>query len=72
MDRQLWDIVEGTDDPPKAEKNDMALGLIKYSCGRDLAYKIRRITSAKIAWNTLVAVCTLPKSKLHRYLYISL
>ena len=30
-DRQLWDIVEGTDDLPKAEKNDMALGLIKYS-----------------------------------------
>ena len=31
-DRQLWDIVEGTDDPPKAEKNGIALGLIKYSC----------------------------------------
>ena len=70
--RQLWDIVELTDDPPKAaEKNDMALGLIEYSCfwfrvrlnetlGFDMFF-----TSTKITWDALAAICTLPKSKLH-------
>lgn len=75
-DRQLWDIVEGTDDPPKAEKNDMALGLIRYSCRRfgfrdnfwltdKIGDKIGDITSAKIAWDALAAICALPKSKLN-------
>ena len=72
-DRQLWDIVEGTDDHPKAEKNDMALGLIKYSSfwfQDALSYKLRgdklgSITSAKIVWDALAAKCALPKSKLH-------
>ena len=78
MDRQLWDIVDGTDDPPKVEKNDMALALIKYSCywfQIGLSYisgidklareKLWSITSAKILWDTLAAICALPKSKLH-------
>ena len=80
MDQQLWDIVEGTDNPLKVEKNDMALALIKYSCfwfQVTLSYKLvseklGSITSAKILWDTLAAICALPKSKLHRYLYISL
>ena len=72
-DLQLLDIVEGTDDHPKAEKNDMALGLIKYSSfwfQDALSYKLRgdklgSITSAKIVWDALAAKCALPKSKLH-------
>ena len=64
--------MELTDDPPKAtEKNDMALGLIEYSCfwfqaglnetlGFDMFF-----TSAKIAWDALATICALPKSKLH-------
>ena len=67
-DRQLWDIVEGTDDPSKAEKNDMALGLIKYSSfwfQAGLDDQLESITSAKIVWDALAAICALPKSKLH-------
>ena len=76
IDQQLWDIVEGTDDPPKAEKNNMALALIKYSCfwfliwlsyklGGETSDKLGSITSAKIMWDALAAICALPKSKLH-------
>ena len=66
MDRQLWDIVEGTDDPPKAEKIDKALGLIRYSCfWSGLNDMLGSITSAKIVWDALAAICALPKSKLH-------
>ena len=66
IDRQLWDIVEGIDDPPKAEKNDMALGLIRNSCFRPgLVEKLEMINSAKIFWDGLAAICALPKSKLH-------
>nr|POF11817.1 hypothetical protein CFP56_66016 [Quercus suber] len=64
MDRQLWDIVEGTDNPPKAEKNDMALGLIEYSCfwfRAKIDDKLRRFTSAKIVWDALAVICALPK-----------
>ena len=65
-DQQLWEIVEGADDPSKEEKNDMALGLIWYSCGQSsLGNEIWSVTSAKIAWDTLAAICALPKSKLH-------
>ena len=71
-DQQLWDIVELTDDPPKAaEKNDMALVLIKYT-GSWFLTKLNEthgfdmvFTSAKIAWDALAAICALPKSKLH-------
>ena len=62
-DQQLWDIVERTDEPPKAkndeaafkawsEKNAMALGVIVFSCGYRLRFVIWWITSAKIAWDT--------------------
>ena len=79
---QLWDIVEETDEPPKEEndycafmawshKNDKVLRLIKYYLrGTPLKLAIEKTTSAKIAWDTLAAVCALHKSKLHRYLYI--
>ena len=72
-DRQLWVIVEGTDELLKAEtdevasqawseKNAMALGVIRYSCGGRLCWAIEMITSAKIAWHTLAAICKLPIS----------
>nr|POE67854.1 hypothetical protein CFP56_46270 [Quercus suber] len=55
-----------TDDPPKAEKNDMALGLIEYSCfwfRAELDDKLWRFTSAKIVWDALAAICALPKNE---------
>nr|XP_023875918.1 uncharacterized protein LOC111988362 [Quercus suber] len=72
-DRQLWDIVEGTNEILEAEtdeaaskawfeKNAMALGVIRYSCGGRLCWVIEMITSAKIAWHTLAAICKLPIS----------
>ena len=70
---QLWDIMEGTDESPKEEndgaafeawsqKNAKALKVIKDSCGDDFGRVIEMISSAKIAWDTLAAICTLPKS----------
>ena len=72
-DQQLWDIVEGNDEAPKAEndeaafkawsgKNAMALGVIRYSDEGPLKWAIWKITSAKIAWDTLSAICTIAKS----------
>ena len=63
-DEQLRDVVEGTNEPPKAEndeaafkawfgKNAMALGVIVFSCGYRLRFVIWWITSAKIVWDTL-------------------
>ena len=80
---QLWDIVEGTDEPPESnndyatfmawsKKNDTALKVIRDSCINAMEYAITNISSAKIAWDTLAGICALPESKLHRYLYISL
>ena len=82
-DEQLRDIVEGTNEPPNPEndaaafeawskKNDVALKVIRRECHNEFYDAIHRISSAKIAWDTLAAICALPKSKLHWYLYISL
>ena len=82
-DKQLWDIVEGTDEPSKvknddpafmawSQKNAEALKVIKRSSKNQFYDAIHRISSAKIAWDTLEAICALLESKLHRYLYISL
>ena len=66
--------MEGTDDPSNVEKNGMALGLIEYSCFGfwaelnvmlELDDKLESITSVKIVWDALAAICALPKSKLH-------
>ena len=80
---QLWDIVEGTDEPLEGEnddpafkawshKNSKALEVIERGCCNEFNDAIRRISLAIIAWDTLAAICALPKSKLHGYLYISL
>ena len=80
---QLWDITEGTDEPPRDEndaaaykawsdKNFNAFKVIRSSCKDRFNFAIEEFSSAKIAWDILVAICSLPKSKLHRYLYISL
>ena len=82
-DHQLWEIVEEADEPPKAEndeaafrawshRNTMVLRVIQYSCRKLCNLAIRKTNSAKLAWDTLAAICALHKSKLHRYLYISL
>jgi hypothetical protein len=64
MVQDLWVIVNGTTEHPKLEddeatikvwskKNTMALHVIQISCGSDAFSKIRKITSAKDAWDTL-------------------
>ena len=72
-DQQLWDVVEGTNGPPKAEtdeaafmawseKNALAFQVIVFSCGYRLRFAIWGITLAKIAWDTLAEICEFPKS----------
>ena len=62
--KQLWDIVEGTDEPPEGEnddpafkawsyKNSKALEVIERGCCNEFNDAIRRISSAKIVWDTL-------------------
>ncbi|KAM3729276.1 hypothetical protein ACB098_M004200 [Castanea mollissima] len=71
--QDLWDIVEATDKCPKQEddeaafkawskKNAMALHVIQISCPQRICLVISLITSAKIAWETLEAICSIPKS----------
>ena len=71
--QDLWDIVEATDECPKQEddeaafkawtrKNAMALHVIQISCEPRVCFVIRRISSAKIAWDTLKAICKIDKS----------
>ncbi|KAG7946505.1 hypothetical protein I3843_14G042700 [Carya illinoinensis] len=60
----LWDIVETGSEPPKLDDhvveyeawrkmNDVALHAIQTSCGMDILSRINKISSAKIAWETL-------------------
>jgi hypothetical protein len=79
--QDLWNIVEATDEHCEQEnddkaaskawtkKNAMALHVIQISCQPRICFAIGLITSAKIAWETLEAICSLPKS---RYSGISL
>ena len=71
--QDLWDIVEATDECPKQEgdeaafkawskRNAMALHVIQISCPRQICHVIRLITSAKIAWETLESICSIPRS----------
>ena len=71
-DQELWDVVEGTNEPPKAEtdeaafmawseKNALAFRVIVFLCGYRLRFAIWWITSAKIAWDTLAEICKFPK-----------
>jgi Na+-transporting NADH:ubiquinone oxidoreductase subunit NqrC len=61
----LWEIIEATTQPPRQEddevdfkawskKNSMALHVIQISCGPDSFSKIIGISSAKVAWDSLV------------------
>ncbi|KAG2673958.1 hypothetical protein I3760_13G113300 [Carya illinoinensis] len=71
LGQDLWDIVEATIEQPKQEdgaafklwskKNHMALHVIQNSCGTDTFYEIRKIVSAKIAWDTLAEMYNVPK-----------
>ena len=58
--QQLLDIVEGTNEPPKAE-NDEALAVIVFLCGYRLRFAIWGITSAKVTWDTLAEICEFHK-----------
>ena len=71
--QDLWDIVEATDECPKPEddeaafkawskKNALALHVIQISCPQRICHVISLITSAKIAWETLELICSIPKS----------
>ena len=71
--QQLWDVVEGTNEPPKAKtdeaafmawskKNALAFRVIMFLCGYRLRFAIWGITLAKIAWDTLAEICKLPKT----------
>ncbi|KAK7830164.1 hypothetical protein CFP56_028517 [Quercus suber] len=71
--QDLWEIVKATDECPKQEddeaafkawtkKNAMALHVIQISCEPRLCFVIRRISLAKIAWDTLKAICKIDKS----------
>ena len=43
------------------KKNAMALHIIQISCEPRVCFVIRRISSAKIAWDTLKAICKIDK-----------
>lgn len=71
--QELWDIIEGTTEPPRQaddeavfktwnKKNFMALHVIQNSCGPDAFYEIKKISSAKVAWDTLAEQFYLPKN----------
>ncbi|XP_030967072.1 protein ACCELERATED CELL DEATH 6-like isoform X2 [Quercus lobata] len=73
MAQDLWEIVEAKDGRPKPEndeaaskawtrKNAMALHVIQISSGPRICLLISLITSAKDAWDTLAAICRIPKS----------
>ncbi|XP_059453488.1 uncharacterized protein LOC132184022 [Corylus avellana] len=60
----LWDIVEENNKPPRqkvdevackawSKKNGTALHVIQISCGIDAFSRIKKISTAKIAWNIL-------------------
>ncbi|XP_065618234.1 uncharacterized protein LOC136062722 isoform X2 [Quercus suber] len=48
--------------PGLTRKNAMALHVIQISCEPRVYFVIRRISSAKIAWDTLKAICKIDKS----------
>ena len=71
--QDLWDIVQATKKRPKlkndkaafkawSKKNAMTLHVIQISCEPRVCFVIRRISSAKIAWETLKSICSIPKS----------
>ncbi|KAE8038600.1 hypothetical protein FH972_011094 [Carpinus fangiana] len=61
MAHDLWDIIEET--PPRQKDNEVAfkawsknctaLHVIRISCGTDAFSRIKKISTAKIAWNAL-------------------
>ncbi|XP_059439842.1 uncharacterized protein LOC132172371 [Corylus avellana] len=62
MAHDLWDMVEETNKPQEddeaafkawSKKNFMALHVIQISCGRDSFSRIKKISTAKTAWDTL-------------------
>lgn len=71
--KNLWDIVETTTEPPQQEddeatfkawskRNLMALYAIQNSCRSETFSKIKDISFAKIAWDTLAIMYDVPKN----------
>ncbi|KAB1222742.1 hypothetical protein CJ030_MR2G026836 [Morella rubra] len=72
--QDLWGVIEGMEETPDQEKNNvafnawskknsMALHVIQISCGPNLfSVIIREISLAKIAWNTLAKKYTMLKT----------
>jgi hypothetical protein len=71
MAHDLWDIVEETNKPSRqkddeaafkawSKKNFMALHVIQISCGTDAFSRIKKISTAKIAWDTLAGLSLSP------------
>ena len=62
--QDLWGIVENDEASFKdwSKKNAMALHVIQISCPQRICHVISLITSAKIAWETLELICSIPKS----------
>ena len=57
MYHDLWNIVETTTEPTTpnwSKKNALALYLIRESCESDKLSLIKKISKAKIAWDTTV------------------
>ena len=80
MAHDLWDIVEGTPKPPRKEddesafkawskKNCTALHVIQISCGTDAFSRIKKMSTAKIAWNTLAGL-SLSLSNAHAQIFL--
>jgi hypothetical protein len=67
MAHDLWDIVENTNKPSRqkddeaaikawSKKNFMALHVIQISCGTGIFSTIKKISTAKAAWDTLAGL----------------
>ncbi|KAK7832264.1 hypothetical protein CFP56_026657 [Quercus suber] len=57
--------------PGLTRKNAMALHVIQISCEPRVYFVIRRISSAKIAWDTLKAICKIDKSDYDVFVNVS-
>ncbi|GKV29686.1 hypothetical protein SLEP1_g38591 [Rubroshorea leprosula] len=61
--QNLWDVVKVNEMPGQGEwiqKNALALHSIKISCGTEMFYRIKKMNSAKAAWDALAEMCGTP------------
>lgn len=60
MAHDLWHIIDATSELPNQEDDEVALQVIQNSCGPDIIFESMKISSAKIAWNTLAEKYNMP------------